>query len=49
MLRTVMGTKNHLTIPMSGTGSAGMETCFVNLWSAATRYSSSSTAFSARG
>jgi alanine-glyoxylate transaminase/serine-glyoxylate transaminase/serine-pyruvate transaminase len=31
MLRTVMGTKNHLTIPMSGTGSAGMETCFVNL------------------
>jgi alanine-glyoxylate transaminase / serine-glyoxylate transaminase / serine-pyruvate transaminase len=31
MLRTVMGTGNHLTIPMSGTGSAGMETCFVNL------------------
>lgn len=27
----VMQTSNHLTIPMSGTGSAGMETCFVNL------------------
>jgi len=31
MLRTVMGTENHLTLPISGTGSAGMETCFVNL------------------
>ena len=31
MLRVVIGTENHLTIPMSGTGSAGMETCFVNL------------------
>ena len=31
MLRTVFGTKNELTFPMSGTGSAGMETCFVNL------------------
>lgn len=31
MLRTVFGTKNELTIPMSGTGSAGMETVFVNL------------------
>ncbi|SHN55450.1 pyridoxal-phosphate-dependent aminotransferase family protein [Desulfovibrio litoralis] len=30
-LKTVMSTKNHLTMPMSGTGSAGMETCFVNL------------------
>ena len=30
-LKTVMGTKNKLTMPMSGTGSAGMETCFVNL------------------
>ena len=30
-LKTVMGTKNRLTMPMSGTGSAGMETCFVNL------------------
>lgn len=26
-----MGTKNRLTMPMSGTGSAGMETAFVNL------------------
>ena len=31
MLRGVFGTQNQLTIPMSGTGSAGMETCFVNL------------------
>jgi len=31
MLRTVMNTKNELTIPVSGTGSAGMEACFVNL------------------
>lgn len=30
-LQILMGTKNHVTIPMSGTGSAGMETCFVNL------------------
>lgn len=30
-LRTVFGTKNLLTLPMSGTGSAGMETAFVNL------------------
>ncbi len=30
-LQTVMQTQNKLTIPMSGTGSAGMETCFVNL------------------
>ncbi len=30
-LRTVMNTKNELTLPMSGTGSAGMETAFVNL------------------
>ncbi|CAN5507293.1 alanine--glyoxylate aminotransferase family protein [soil metagenome] len=27
----LMQTKNKLTIPVSGTGSAGMETCFVNL------------------
>ena len=27
----VMNTKNQLTLPISGTGSAGMETCFVNL------------------
>lgn len=31
LLQQVMKTDNTLTIPMSGTGSAGMETCFVNL------------------
>jgi alanine-glyoxylate transaminase/serine-glyoxylate transaminase/serine-pyruvate transaminase len=31
MLRQVFQTQNRLTLPMSGTGSAGMETCFVNL------------------
>ncbi len=31
MLRTVFGTSNELTFPMSGTGSSGMETCLVNL------------------
>lgn len=31
MLRTVFGTDGELTLPMSGTGSAGMETCIVNL------------------
>ena len=31
MMRDVFGTRNELTFPMSGTGSAGMETCFVNL------------------
>lgn len=30
-LKTLMETENRLTIPISGTGSAGMETCFVNL------------------
>src|SRR3954463_9930011 len=30
-LRTVFRTKNPLTLPISGTGSAGMEACFVNL------------------
>ncbi|WP_027370777.1 pyridoxal-phosphate-dependent aminotransferase family protein [Desulfovermiculus halophilus] len=30
-LRTVLNTGNELTIPMSGTGSAGMEAAFVNL------------------
>jgi len=30
-LQTLLRTQNHLTLPMSGTGSAGMETCFVNL------------------
>src|SRR3989440_12529978 len=29
-LRAVFRTANTLTLPMSGTGSAGMETCFVN-------------------
>ncbi len=31
MLRGVFQTKNPLTFPVSGTGSAGMETCVVNL------------------
>ena len=31
MLRAVFRTANQLTMPMSGTGSAGMETCMVNL------------------
>jgi alanine-glyoxylate transaminase/serine-glyoxylate transaminase/serine-pyruvate transaminase len=30
MLRTVFGTANRLTLPVSGTGSAGMETAIVN-------------------
>ncbi len=30
MLRTVFQTKNKVTIPISGTGSSGMETAFVN-------------------
>jgi alanine-glyoxylate transaminase/serine-glyoxylate transaminase/serine-pyruvate transaminase len=31
LIRFVFQTQNELTIPVSGTGSAGMETCFVNL------------------
>jgi alanine-glyoxylate transaminase/serine-glyoxylate transaminase/serine-pyruvate transaminase len=31
LLRDVFQTENALTIPVSGTGSAGMEACFVNL------------------
>jgi alanine-glyoxylate transaminase/serine-glyoxylate transaminase/serine-pyruvate transaminase len=31
LLQTVMKTRNKMTIPISGTGSSGMETCFVNL------------------
>ena len=31
LLRLTFETQNPLTIPISGTGSAGMETCFVNL------------------
>ena len=31
LLRRVFQTENALTLPISGTGSAGMETCFVNL------------------
>src|SRR6476469_8635737 len=30
-LRGVFGTRNPLTFPVSGTGSAGMEGCFVNI------------------
>lgn len=31
LLRSAFRTRNQLTIPMSGPGSVGMETCFVNL------------------
>src|SRR5215211_9042462 len=31
MLRAVFQTKNEMTFPVSGTGSAGMEFCFANL------------------
>ncbi len=31
MLRRIMKTRNALTLPVSGTGSAGMETCLCNL------------------
>ncbi len=31
MLQSAFRTKNEMTIPISGTGSAGMETCLVNL------------------
>src|ERR1700733_9750151 len=31
MLREIFVTKNEMTFPVSGTGSAGMEFCFVNL------------------
>lgn len=31
LLQKLMNTDNRMTIPVSGTGSAGMETCFVNL------------------
>jgi len=31
MLRDLFRTKNELTFPVSATGSAGMEACFVNL------------------
>src|SRR5438093_13013127 len=31
LLRFVFATRNPLTIPISGTGSAGMEACVVNL------------------
>src|SRR5262245_46109635 len=31
MLRQVLMTKNEMTFPVSGTGSAGMEFCFANL------------------
>jgi alanine-glyoxylate transaminase/serine-glyoxylate transaminase/serine-pyruvate transaminase len=31
LLQQVMQTQNHVTLPLSGTGSAGMEACFVNL------------------
>jgi alanine-glyoxylate transaminase / serine-glyoxylate transaminase / serine-pyruvate transaminase len=31
LLRKIMNTRNDFTIPVSGTGSAGMEACFVNI------------------
>ena len=31
MLRELLKTKNDLTLPISGTGTAAMESCFVNL------------------
>src|SRR5260370_42305148 len=31
MLRSVYGTENRLTFPVSGTGTAGMEACFANV------------------
>lgn len=31
LLQRLMQTKNRMTLPVSGTGSAGMEACFVNL------------------
>jgi alanine-glyoxylate transaminase / serine-glyoxylate transaminase / serine-pyruvate transaminase len=31
LLRRIINTRNDFTIPISGTGSAGMEACFVNL------------------
>lgn len=31
LLKDLLRTQNRLTLPVSGTGSAGMETCFVNL------------------
>ena len=30
-LRRLFGTQNRMTLPLSGTGSAGMEACLVNL------------------
>ncbi len=36
MLKTVLHTQNRLTFPVSGPGSVGMETCFVNLVERAT-------------
>ena len=38
LLRFLFQTENALTIPVSGTGSSGMETCFVNLWNLVTRW-----------
>ena len=38
-LRQVFGTANTLTLPVSGTGSAGMEAAFVNFVGRATPWS----------
>jgi alanine-glyoxylate transaminase/serine-glyoxylate transaminase/serine-pyruvate transaminase len=37
MLRAIMKTENELTLPVSGTGSAGMEACFANIVEPGTR------------
>jgi hypothetical protein len=47
LLRSVFQTKNTLTLPISGTGSAGMETCFVNLLEPGDEGSSASMVFGA--
>jgi alanine-glyoxylate transaminase/serine-glyoxylate transaminase/serine-pyruvate transaminase len=48
-LRDVFATENKLTMPMSGTGSAGMETAFVNVIEPVMWSSSVSKAFLASG
>ena len=48
-LRQLMQTKNEVTVPLSGTGSAGMEAAFVNLVEPGIRSWYWRTAFSATG
>ena len=49
MLRELFQTKNRLALPISGTGTAGMETCFVNLLEPGDPVLSGSTGCSAHG